>query len=114
MHYSARMAFHKSSDTSQSQHFDIMVPEEAFQYPETLQKYMITESEFFKQNPQYNKLCCGAVIFDTEGKMLLVQRAKTEKAFPDFWVCDGMQQHTHGADSPISSGNPWGQGRRHG
>jgi isopentenyldiphosphate isomerase len=47
---------------------------------------MVTESEFLAQNAQYNILCTGAVIFDGKGKMLLVRRAATEKAFPNFWV----------------------------
>ena len=62
-------------------------PQKGFEYPSSLEKYVITEEEYFKQNPQYQLVCTGAVIFNTEGKMLLVQRAKDEKAFPNLWVC---------------------------
>jgi hypothetical protein len=57
-----------------------------FDYPESLQQYMVTASDFCAQYPQYHILATGAVIFDSAGKMLLVRRAETEKAFPNFWV----------------------------
>lgn len=57
-----------------------------FEYPDSLQKYMVTESEFLAQNPEYQILCTGAVIYNDSDKMLLVRRAATEKAFPNFWV----------------------------
>ncbi|KAF2662665.1 hypothetical protein K491DRAFT_686542 [Lophiostoma macrostomum CBS 122681] len=61
----------------------------SFEYPPALQQYMITEAEFFEQNPQYGKLCTGVVVFDDAGRMLLVQRAKEEKAFPNLWEIPG-------------------------
>lgn len=57
------------------------------EYSQSLEKYALTEEEYYKQNPQYQVVCTGAVIFNGEGKMLLVQRAKEEKAFPNLWVC---------------------------
>jgi isopentenyldiphosphate isomerase len=59
-----------------------------FEYPDALQEYMVTESEFYVKNPQYNMMCCGAVIFNNEGKLLLVRRANTEQAFPNCWVSE--------------------------
>lgn len=61
-------------------------PTAPFEYPPSLQKYMVTDKEFLQQNPQLDILCSGAVVFNNEGKMLLVQRAKEEHAFPNFWV----------------------------
>ncbi|KAF2684532.1 hypothetical protein K458DRAFT_418096 [Lentithecium fluviatile CBS 122367] len=60
-----------------------------FEYPASLQEYMIPEKEYFKQHPEYQALCTGIVVFDKQGKLLLVQRASTEKAFPDFWEIPG-------------------------
>ena len=57
-----------------------------FEYPASLQEYVITERQFFEQNPQYTHVCSGAVVFNSEGKLLLVQRAKEEHAFPNAWV----------------------------
>jgi hypothetical protein len=34
----------------------------SFEFPPALQQYMITEAEFFKQNPQYGKVCTGVVV----------------------------------------------------
>lgn len=58
-----------------------------FEYPPSLKEYMITEETYLKQNPEYLKVATGAVVFNNEGKILLVQRAKEEKAFPNLWVC---------------------------
>ena len=46
----------------------------------------MTEQEYLKQHPELICVCTGAVVFDDEGKMLLVQRAKEESAFPNLWV----------------------------
>ncbi|KAH7121207.1 NUDIX hydrolase domain-like protein [Dendryphion nanum] len=64
-------------------------PKTSFTYAAPLEKYKITEEEYLKQNTQYNILCTGAVIFNAEGKMLLVQRAKEEHAFPNCWEIPG-------------------------
>lgn len=57
-----------------------------FQIPPDLQEYAVPDHEFLRQHPEYDTLCTGVVVFDKEGKMLLVQRAKSEKAFPNAWV----------------------------
>lgn len=43
-------------------------------------------AEFLRQRSQYDVLCTGIVVFNKNGKLLLVQRAADEKAFPDMWV----------------------------
>lgn len=62
------------------------VPPAPFEYRDSVQQYMVTAKEFLAQNPEYQILCTGAVIYDDSNKMLLVRRAATEKAFPNFWV----------------------------
>lgn len=57
-----------------------------FEYAPELQEYMVSEKEFLRQNPQYNVLVTGIAVFNNEGKLLLVQRAADEKAFPNCWV----------------------------
>jgi hypothetical protein len=57
-----------------------------FGYPPALQEYTVSEKDFLVKNPQWNIICTGAVVFDSKGKMLLVQRAKEERAFPNCWV----------------------------
>ncbi|CAO2652968.1 Nn.00g023790.m01.CDS01 [Neocucurbitaria sp. VM-36] len=58
-------------------------------YPSSLQEYAVPEQEFLRQHPEYHILCTGTVVFNTEGKLLLVQRAAEEKAFPNFWEIPG-------------------------
>jgi isopentenyldiphosphate isomerase len=55
-------------------------------YPSFLQEYAVSEQEYIRQHPEYDLLVTGAVVFNKEGKLLLVQRAADEKAFPNFWV----------------------------
>ena len=55
-------------------------------YPPFLQEYAVSEQEYLRQHPQYDLLVTGAVVFNNEGKLLLVQRAADEKAFPTLWV----------------------------
>ena len=57
-------------------------------YPPSLAEYAVTEQEFLRRHPEFDILCTGVVVFNKEGKLLLVQRAAEEKAFPNFWVCD--------------------------
>jgi isopentenyldiphosphate isomerase len=63
-----------------------------FDYPASLQEYMVSEQDYLQQHPEYARLCTGIVVYDKAGKMLLVQRAKTEKAFPGMWA--SHQIHT--------------------
>lgn len=55
-------------------------------YPAALQEYAVTAKEYLSQHTEYQVLCTGIVVFNKEEKLLLVQRAKDEKAFPDYWV----------------------------
>ena len=57
-----------------------------FDYSTPLQEYAIPESNYLSQHLDVHIICTGAVVFNNEGKLLLVQRAKEEKAFPDVWV----------------------------
>ncbi len=57
-----------------------------FDYAPSLQRFAISESEYLSQHPDVQIICTGAVVFNDEGKILLVQRAKEEKAYPDAWV----------------------------
>jgi isopentenyldiphosphate isomerase len=61
-------------------------PTVSLSYPPSLQEYAVTERGYLEQHPELDYVCTGAVVFNDEGKMLLVQRAKEESAFPDFWV----------------------------
>ena len=56
------------------------------EYSADLQEFAISEAEYLRQHPEYNVLVTGAVVFNRDGKLLLVQRAADEIAFPDFWV----------------------------
>ncbi|KAH6611933.1 NUDIX hydrolase domain-like protein [Boeremia exigua] len=55
----------------------------------SLQQYAIPESEYLSQHHDVHVICTGAVVFNNEGKLLLVQRAKDEKAYPDAWEIPG-------------------------
>ncbi|KAH9868896.1 hypothetical protein J1614_007971 [Plenodomus biglobosus] len=54
-----------------------------------LQDYAISDKEFLAQHPEFDILCTGVAIFNSDGKLLLVQRAKNEHAFPDAWEIPG-------------------------
>lgn len=58
----------------------------SFEYPTSLQEYAIPEGDYLNQHHEVHEICTGAVVFNDEGKLLLVQRAKEEKAFPNAWV----------------------------
>lgn len=57
-----------------------------FDFLPSLQEYAIPEKDYLDQHHDVHIICTGAVVFNGEGKLLLVQRAKDEKAFPDAWV----------------------------
>jgi isopentenyldiphosphate isomerase len=57
-----------------------------FSYEPTLQEYAVNDREYLRRHPEYDVLCTGVVVFDKDGKLLLVQRAADEKAFPNMWV----------------------------
>lgn len=58
----------------------------SFDYSSSLQEYAISEGEYLRQHDDVHIICTGAVVFNEKGKLLLVQRAKEEKAFPNVWV----------------------------
>ncbi|KAJ4987893.1 hypothetical protein SVAN01_06623 [Stagonosporopsis vannaccii] len=62
---------------------------QSFDYPSSLQEYAIPESAYLSQHHDVHILCTGAIVFNSRGKMLLVQRAKDEKAYPDAWEIPG-------------------------
>jgi hypothetical protein len=61
-------------------------PAPSFEYAASVKEYMVSPEEYLKQHPEYTVLVTGAVVFNAHGKLLLVQRAKDEKAFPNLWV----------------------------
>ncbi|KAF1361215.1 hypothetical protein EJ07DRAFT_164777 [Lizonia empirigonia] len=60
-----------------------------FDYATSLEQYAIPEGEYLSQHQDVHIICTGAVVFNKEGKLLLVQRAKEEKAFPNVWEIPG-------------------------
>jgi isopentenyldiphosphate isomerase len=61
-------------------------PTPTFEYPPDLQEYAVPAEEFLRQHPEHHILCTGVAVFNKEGKLLLVQRAADEQAFPNCWV----------------------------
>ncbi|KAH7382559.1 NUDIX hydrolase domain-like protein [Phaeosphaeria sp. MPI-PUGE-AT-0046c] len=61
----------------------------AFDYPSVLEDYAVNAAEYLRQHPKYHMLCTGVVVFNGDGKLLLVQRAADEKAFPNMWEIPG-------------------------
>jgi hypothetical protein len=55
-------------------------------HPACLNEYAINAAEYLRQHPEYSVLCTGVVVFDKHGKLLIVQRAADESAFPNMWV----------------------------
>ena len=72
-----------------------------FEYPPSLQGYAVNEAEYLRQHPEYDVLCTGVVVFNKDGKLLLVQRAADEKAFPNFWVCSEVMEARSGRKKQI-------------
>lgn len=70
---------------------------QSLNYPSSLQEYAVSEQEFLRLHPEYQVLCTGIVVFNSEGKLLLVQRAVDEKAYPNFWVSDNWCRTRHGS-----------------
>ncbi|KAI4643496.1 hypothetical protein J4E93_006506 [Alternaria ventricosa] len=61
----------------------------ALHYPDSLQEYAVSEKVYLEQHPEYNCLVTGSIVFNKEGKLLIVQRAAEERAFPDVWEVPG-------------------------
>lgn len=55
-------------------------------YAADLQEFAVSEAEYLGQHAEYHVLVTGAAVFNKEGKLLLVQRAADETAFPNYWV----------------------------
>jgi isopentenyldiphosphate isomerase len=65
-------------------------PVSSLDYPSSLQEYAVSEEDYIRQHAEYDLLVTGAVVFNKEGKLLLVQRAADEKAFPNLWVSSNV------------------------
>ncbi|KAF7451209.1 hypothetical protein A1F99_029860 [Pyrenophora tritici-repentis] len=61
----------------------------SFDYQSSLEEYAIPAKEFLRQHPEYHVLATGAIVFNQQGKLLLVQRAADERAFPNYWEIPG-------------------------
>jgi isopentenyldiphosphate isomerase len=72
-----------------------------FEYPPSLNEYAVTASEYLEQHKEYDFLCTGVAVFNTDGKLLLVQRAANEKAFPEAWV--GAVVNANSKAEPLAS-----------
>lgn len=62
--------------------------------PPTLRQHTIPLSTFLTQNPQYTNLVLSALIFYPPTptrplRLLIIQRASTERAFPNLWEVPG-------------------------
>ncbi|KAF1843554.1 uncharacterized protein K460DRAFT_288387 [Cucurbitaria berberidis CBS 394.84] len=64
-------------------------PTHSLDYPSSLQEYVVPGQDFLRHHPEYDILCTGIIVFNAEGKLLLVQRAANEMAFPNFWEIPG-------------------------
>ncbi|EOA84028.1 uncharacterized protein SETTUDRAFT_164342 [Exserohilum turcica Et28A] len=58
-------------------------------YAADLQEFAVSEAEYLGQHAEYHVLVTGAAVFNKEGKLLLVQRAADETAFPNYWEIPG-------------------------
>ncbi|RYN42169.1 hypothetical protein AA0113_g8068 [Alternaria arborescens] len=58
-------------------------------FPDSLQEFAVSEAAYLRQHPEYDCLVTGSIVFNEEGKLLLVQRAAEERAFPDLWEIPG-------------------------
>ncbi|KAH7072541.1 NUDIX hydrolase domain-like protein [Paraphoma chrysanthemicola] len=58
-------------------------------HPSSLEEFAVPDKEYLSKHPEYDVLCTGVAVFDKNGKLLLVQRAADEKAFPNAWEVPG-------------------------
>jgi len=58
----------------------------SFEYDPAVKEYLVSPADYLEQHSEYTHICTGLVVFNTQGKLLLVKRSATEKAFPNFWV----------------------------
>lgn len=57
-----------------------------FECDVSLREYQVSAKDYLLEHTQYHVMCTGIAVFNEDNKLLLVQRAKTEKAFPECWV----------------------------
>ncbi|KAF2995090.1 hypothetical protein E8E13_003361 [Curvularia kusanoi] len=58
-------------------------------YDTSLREYAVSKSNFLRQHQGIHNICTGAVVFNKDSKLLLVQRAKEELAFANLWEIPG-------------------------
>ncbi|KAF1834075.1 hypothetical protein BDW02DRAFT_354191 [Decorospora gaudefroyi] len=63
-------------------------------YSSSLREYMVSEKDYLSQHPEYDLVATGAIVFNKEGRLLLVQRAADEQAFPNLWIPGGKVDDT--------------------
>jgi hypothetical protein len=63
--------------------------------------YHIVSREKFLQHPEYDKGAVGALIFDDQGRLLIIQRASTNSS-PGLWEIPGGNSKTR--QSSMASG----------
>ena len=61
----------------------VMAP---FDYDSSLEEFKVSEREYLQKHSEFTCVCTGIVVFNKQGELLLVKRAASERAFPDFWV----------------------------
>jgi hypothetical protein len=66
--------------------FQFIIIMDSFHFSDSLQEFAVSEATYLRQHPGYDCLVTGSIVFNEQGKLLLVQRAAEERAFPDFWV----------------------------
>ena len=66
-----------------------------FEYDPSLEEYKLPERKFLQKHPDLTAVCTGIVVFNEKGELLLVKRATSEKAFPDFWVRSTSSSSRH-------------------
>lgn len=62
--------------------------QKAFSSPDDLVHFSVNSQAYLQRHTQYQQLAVGALVFHGN-RMLLVQRATTERAFPNRWEVPG-------------------------
>ncbi|KAF1980197.1 hypothetical protein BU23DRAFT_585972 [Bimuria novae-zelandiae CBS 107.79] len=60
-----------------------------FAYDASLEKFKVSEREYLQEHSDFTAVCTGIVIFNEKGELLLIKRAASERAFPNFWEIPG-------------------------
>lgn len=60
----------------------------SFTHSPSLSPFAITVEEYLAQHPEYDSLAGGAMAFDSEGRLLIVQRAAHD-SMPNLWEIPG-------------------------